>query len=317
MNMSVYKAALFWTLFLLVFLAAAAWNGCTGSAGGEKGPLTVASKIDTEGSLLGQMIILVLNEHNFKTIDKTQFGTTDVIRKAIMSGEIDIYPEYTGNGGFFYPDTDSTIWKNAEQGYLKVKELDKKQHNLIWLKPAAANNTWAIAVRGDLGRESGLSTLEDFAVYINGGGKVKLACSEEFVSRPDSLPAFEKAYGFHLDKAQLVILSGGNTAQTEKAAAEGTDGVNFAMAYGTDGALAVLGLHVLADTLGVQPVYEPAPIVRGEAFDKYPELAALLDPVFTSLNLETLQKLNGEIVAQGRLARDVAGEYLKSKGFIK
>ncbi len=315
--MPVNKVVYFLIVAILIFLAAAAWNGCSGSAGGEKGPITVASKIDTEGSLLGQMIILVLNDHNFKTIDKTQFGTTDVIRKAIISGEIDIYPEYTGNGGFFYPDTDSGIWKNAAQGYLKVKELDKQRHNLVWLKPAVANNTWAIAVRGDLGRERGLNTLEDFAAYVNGGGAVKLACSEEFVGRPDSLPAFEKAYGFHLDKAQLVILSGGNTAQTEKAAADGTDGVNFAMAYGTDGALSVLGLHVLADTLGVQPVYEPAPIVRGEVFDKYPELAALLDPVFTSLNLETLQKLNGEIVAQGRLARDVAADYIKSKGFIK
>ncbi|MEJ2664564.1 MAG: ABC transporter substrate-binding protein [Spirochaetia bacterium] len=315
--MPIIKTHYLWIVFLFAFSAVLPWSGCSGSGGEQKGPIVVASKIDTEGSLLGQMIVLVLKDHNFNTVDKTQFGTTDVIRKAIISGEIDIYPEYTGNGGFFYPDTDSSIWKNAEQGYLKVKELDKKAHDLIWLKPAAANNTWAIAVRNDLMQNKGLATLEDFASYVNKGGKVKLACSEEFVSRPDSLPAFEKAYGFHLKKDQLVILSGGNTAQTEKAAAEGTDGVNFAMAYGTDGALAVLGLHVLKDTLGVQPVYEPAPIVRGAIFKKYPELAQILDPVFSSLTLETLQKLNGEIVAQGKPAKDVAAEYLKSKNFIK
>ena len=74
------------------------------------------------------------------------------------------------------------------------------------------------------------------------------------MTRPDTLPAFETAYGFRLSRDQLVILSGGNTAQTEQAAAAGTDGVNVAMAYGTDGALAALGLWVMKDTKGVQPV---------------------------------------------------------------
>ena len=287
------------------------------TAQSSKGPVVVASKIDTEGALLGQMIVAMLRANNFKVTDKTEFGPTDVIRKAIISGEIDIYPEYTGNGGFFFQGNDPKIWKNAEAGYKKVKKLDMEKNKLVWLKPAHANNTWAIAVRKDLSESEKIKTLEDFASYVNRGGKVKLACSEEFVSRPDSLPAFEKAYGFKLNKKQLVILSGGNTAQTEKAAAERTDGVNFAMAYGTDGALAALGLWVMGDTKGVQPVYEPAPVIRKAVFDKYPEIEKILDPVFVSLNLVTLQSLNSKIAVQGRNAKDVAEEYLKSKGFLK
>ena len=282
-----------------------------------KGPVVVASKIDTEGALLGQMIVAMLKANNFKVTDKTEFGPTDVIRKAIISGEIDIYPEYTGNGGFFFSGNNPEIWKNAEKGYEKVKELDMEKNKLVWLKPAPANNTWAIAVRKDLSKKENIKTLEDFANYVNKGGTVKLACSEEFVSRPDSLPAFEKAYGFKLKKDQLVILSGGNTAQTEKAAAEGTDGVNFAMAYGTDGALAALGLWVMTDTKGVQPVYEPAPIVRKAVLDKYPEIEKILDPVFASLDLVTLQSLNSKIAVEGQNAKDVAEKYLKSKGFLK
>ena len=89
------------------------------------------------------------------------------------------------------------------------------------------------------------------------------------------------------------------------------------MAYGTDGSLAALDLVVLADPRGAQPVYEPAPIVRGEVFEQYPELADILNPVFATLDLVTLQQLNGKIAHEGQNATDVAWEYLKGQGFLK
>jgi osmoprotectant transport system substrate-binding protein len=281
-----------------------------------KGPVVVASKIDTEGALLGQMIIHMLKANGFDAVDKTEFGPTDVMRKAIINGEIDIYPEYTGNGGFFFDNTQPSIWKDAKKGFETVKKLDKENNDIVWLTPAPANNTWAVAIRMDISNSEGVKTLEDFADYVNKGGYVKIAGSEEFVSRPDALPAFEKAYGFKLSKDQLLILSGGNTAQTEKAAAEETDGVNVAMAYGTDGALAALGLWVLEDTKGVQPIYEPAPILRSEVFDKYPEIESILKPVFQSLDLVTLQTLNSRIAIEGQDASTVAKKYLESKNFL-
>jgi osmoprotectant transport system substrate-binding protein len=287
------------------------------AAAAKKGPIVVASKIDTEGALLGNMMVELLRAHDFSVVDKTQFGTTDVIRKAIKSGEIDIYPEYTGNGGFFFPNSPKDVWKNAQAGYEMVKKLDKEQNDLVWLQPAPANNTWAIAARANFAEKNNIATLEDLAKYMSSGGTAKLAASEEFVSRPDALPAFEKAYGFHFTNNELVVLSGGNTATTEKAAAQGTNGVNLAMAYGTDGQLAALGLKVLTDTKGVQPVYNPAPLVRGAIIKKYPEIATILDPVFKTLTLETLQKLNSSIAVDGKNPKDVAAAYLKEKGFIK
>jgi osmoprotectant transport system substrate-binding protein len=280
-------------------------------------PVVVASKIDTEGALLGNMIVQVLENAGIAVENRTEFGTTAVIRKAIMSGEIDIYPEYTGNGAFFYDGSDSTVWKDLEAGYETIKKLDYDAGQVVWLRPAPANNTWAIAVRQDLADMEGMKTLSDLADYVNGGGKVKLAGSEEFVSRPDSLPAFEAAYGFHLEKDQLLILSGGNTATTEKAAGRGTDGVNLAMAYGTDGQLAALGLMVLEDNMMVQPVYAPAPIIRETVLNGIPEIEDLLKPVFESLDGPTLQRLNSSIAVEGREAASVAREYLKTAGFIK
>ncbi|MDZ7762380.1 MAG: ATP-binding cassette domain-containing protein [Desulfovermiculus sp.] len=71
--------------------------------------LTVGSKIDTEGALLGQMILLMLEENGLAVKDKTEFGPTPIVRKAIMAGEIDIYPEYTGNGAFFFEHIDKVF----------------------------------------------------------------------------------------------------------------------------------------------------------------------------------------------------------------
>ena len=303
-------------LSFLVLLAVAA-SGCSRQDEVGKGPIVVGSKIDTEGALLSQMVILMLRGKGFEVVDKSQFGPTSVVRKAIISGEIDMYPEYTGNGAFFFDEADSPVWKSAKQGYERVKELDKAQNNIVWLTPAPANNTWAIAVPKTLADKENLASLDDFAAYVKRGGYVKLIGSEEFVTSPAALPAFQHDYGFTLKKSQLLVVSSGDTAQTEKAAAQGTDSVNAAMAYGTDGSLSAFNLVVLSDPRGVQPVYQPAPIIRGKVYDKYPEIGTILGPVFESLGLVTLQTLNGKIAVEGQNAADVAREYLVKKGFLK
>ena len=132
-----------------------------------------------------------------------------------------------------------------------------------------------------------------------------------------ALPAFESAYGFKLSSKQVIILSGGDTAATIKAAAERTSGANAAMVYTSDGAIEASGLVVLADDKKVQPVYAPAPIIREAALKANPEIAGLLAPVFASLDLGALQSLNAQVQVEGLSARAVAAAYLKSKGFLK
>lgn len=295
-------------LFILIFsVSAVSWAG----------PVRVGSKIDTEGALLGNMIFLVLKDAGIPVENKTELGPTNIVRQAITKGQIDIYPEYTGNGAYLFKDADKTAYKNAEKGYENVKKLDYEHNRIVWLAPAPANNTWAIAVTQKFADKQGVKTLDDMAAYVNSGKRVKMAVSEEFATRPDTLPAFQKAYGFDLDDSQLIILSGGNTAQTEQALAQGTSGVNFAMAYGTDGAIAALGLRILTDTKEVQPVYAPAPIVREAVLKKYPQMKKLLNRVFKGLTMETLQSLNAQIAVNGVPASKEARMYLKSKGYIK
>jgi osmoprotectant transport system substrate-binding protein len=279
-------------------------------------PIVVASKIDTEGALLGSMILSVLAARDIPVRNRLQLGPTNIVRAAILAGQIDIYPEYTGNGALFFHMENDPVWKNRERGYAEVAKLDRERNHLVWLAPAPANNTWVIAIRKDLAQREHLATMSDFARYVNRGGDIKLAASAEFVESPSALPAFEASYGFRLTDRQLLTLSGGNTSATLRAAAEGMSGVNAAMAYGTDGAIAALGLVALDDDKRAQIVYAPAPVIRQAVLGQFPQIAGLLDPVFASLTLATLQRLNAEIAIDGEDAGAVAVSYLKSKHFL-
>ncbi|HEX9462228.1 MAG TPA: ABC transporter substrate-binding protein [Alphaproteobacteria bacterium] len=292
----------------LAGLTLAAW--ILASAPGLAQPVVVASKIDTEGALLGNLIAVALTQSGIPVTRRIQLGPTEIVRKAIMAGQIDVYPEYTGNGRTFFRRETDPVWRDAERGYETVRALDLQQNRLVWLAPAPADNTWAIAVRGDLASAEKLSTLGDFAHYVLAGGAVKLAGSAEFVSSPGALPAFQAAYGFKLRRSQLLVLAAGDTAATIRAAAEGTSGVNSAMAYGTDGALAVLGLVALADDKKVQVVYRPAPVIRALVLERYPDIRRLLELVFARLSLETLRKLNARIAVEGFDAKSVAADFL-------
>lgn len=297
---SVMKPALAVCLSALVFSAANANN-----------PVVVSSKIDTEGAVLGELIIQTLERNNIDTQDRLQLGGTSVVRSALQAGEVDLYPEYTGNGAFFFDMTDSSVWNDAADAYQTVKERDAEQ-GLVWLQPASANNTWAMSIRQDVAEANRLVTLDDLAAYLAEGGEFKFAASAEFVESPQALPAFQEAYGFELSGDQLLVLSGGNTAATMRAAAQQTSGVNGAMTYGTDGGLSALGLVVLEDAKGVQPVYQPAPVVREEVLEAYPQMEALLNDIFATLDLVTLQKLNADVAVNGLSPDKVASDYLDS-----
>lgn len=279
--------------------------------------VVVGSKIDTEGGVLGNIISQVLKANNIPVVDKIQLGATPIVREAITQGQIDIYPEYTGNAAFFFNKGDLPVWNKAAAGYEEAKKLDYDANKIVWLTPANANNTWAIAVRRDVAEKNNLKSLTDFGKYVSDGGEVKLAASSEFVSSATALPAFQTAYSFTLKPDQLITLSGGDTAATIAAAAQQTSGANAAMVYGTDGGIGPANLVVLEDDKGVQPVYLPTPIIREAVLKQNPQIAELLKPVFESFTLESLQELNGRVQVGGEPAADVAREYLTSKGFIK
>ena len=304
-----------WTTLLVL---AALFLGAPGLA--QSDPIQVGSKPNTENLVLGQLILLTLENAGLPVEDRTNLGSSQVTRAALESGEIDTYAEYTGTAISNYfrgVDIPAGVTQDAGALYELVSELDLERNNLVWLEPSPANNTFSLAVTRAFAEENGLATAADLAEYINAGNEVVLATNDEFAGRPDGLAAYEGTYGFELSDDQLVVIAGASSAQTEQALAEGVNDVNVAMAYSTDGALVAYDFVVLSDPQGAQPVFEPAPVFRQEVVEANPQIPDLLNPVFSSLTNEVLQELNARVDVDGESPADVAQDYLQASGFTE
>ncbi len=308
---------------LILGLAACGGSATTTAGNGapapQEGPVVrVGSLLDSEGTLLGSMVIQMLDANGIKTEDKTKLGTPEIVRAALLAGEIDATIDYTGSGQYYHQGEEGDPkWKNASQAYEAIKKLDKDKNGIDWLTPAPANNSEYIATTKALSEKEGVETMEDLAAYVKRGGAVKLIAAQSWIDNPLGLKGFEEAYDFTLSDSQLIALSTGNTAEMLSALAKGTDGINFSLAYGTDGQLQDLDLVILVDTKDVPPVYEPTPVFRDAIIAAYPGIPGILEPVFKSLNQVKLQTLNARIAFGGEDPKAVATSYLKENGFLK
>ena len=278
--------------------------------------VVVSSKLSSESAMLGQMIRLLLNANGVPTIDRTRIGATPVVRKALLTGEIDLYVEYTGNAGVFFNDAANPAWKDLQQGYELGARLDYEANHIVWLTPAQVSNSWALAIRRDLAEREHLRTMSDFGRWVAGGGKVVLACSAEFANA-GTLRALERTYGFTLRSDELIVLAGGETSATIGAAAARTNGTNTAMVYSTDGGIVAANLVVLGDDRHEQPIYAPVPLVRESVLKAYPQIAQIVKPLMQSFTQDSLQRLNARVQIDGEADEEVAADYLKAQGFLR
>ncbi len=285
-------------------------------------PIVVGSKEFTENVVLGQLIILALEDAGYAVEDRTALGGTVDNRLALESGDIDVYPEYTATGitnhlqSLDWATVPPGIAQEAYPAYAVVHSLDAAANDLIWLRPAPANNTYALAVSRTFADETGVNTMVEFADYVNDDNLVMLATNDEFAQRPDGLATFQNTYDFTLANNQMIILPTSSTTETSEALYRGINEVNVALVYGTDGLLSAYDFVVLRDDLGAQPIYQPAPVFRGEVLRANPDIATILNPIFASLDNETLQTLNARVLVDERSPSEVARAYLQDNGFI-
>jgi len=289
---------------------------CTPALAAAAAPVVISSKLSSESAMIGEMIRLILSAAAIATVDRLKLGATPVVRRALLDGEIDLYVEYTGNGGIFFNMPANPAWKDFRQGYELGARLDYAKNRIVWLTPAPASNAWALAVRRDVADAYHLRTMSDFARWVSSGGHVVLACSAEFANA-GTLRSLEDTYGFKLTSDQLIVLAGGETTAMITAAAARTDGTNTAMVYATDGGIAAANLVVLEDDKHDQPIYAPVPLIREAVLREYPQIAALVKPVMESLDRQTLQHLNERVQVDGESIESVAKTYLEHKGLLK
>ncbi len=294
--------------------------GCGGGGGGNvagKADLsgaefTVGSKEFTEQLILGQITLQVLEAAGATVNDQTGLAGSDAVRKALESGEIDMYWEYTGTAWISYLQHTDPI-PNRQEQYEAVAEEDLNNNDIKWLSPSPANNTYAIAVRSEAYDELGVKKLSDFEQLISENPEEASLCvGTEFANRDDGLPGLEKAYGYTFPRDNLVKIDEG---LIYKATDQG-DRCNFGEVFATDGRIEALDLKVIEDDKSFFPIYNPALNVRKEVYDENPKVAKLFAPISTKLTTETLQKLNAQVDVEGQLPEEVAEQWLSDNGFI-
>ena len=308
--------ALFATLsaaILMVALASCGGSGSGGSSGGSqgsKGTITVGSKNFTEQYILGELYAQTLEANGYKVNKKLDLGSVQIADQALQSGEIDMYPEYTGTSLETVLDyKQAGQLKTPEATYKKAKELYSQRNPAdTMLQPAPFNNTYGIAVRKEAADKYGIKTLEDVA---KASPNLVFASFSEFQQRKDGFPNIKKNYDVNFKDIKIVNSLGNRY----KALAQGD--ADVAVGFTTDGQLASDKLVVAEDKKKIWPFYYPAPVVRSEVLDKMPEAKKVMNSVSESLSLETMRKLNSQVDIENRDPKDVAGDYLKQQGLVK
>jgi osmoprotectant transport system substrate-binding protein len=291
-------------LSLLAVVTAFTIVACTGS-GGSSGPIKVGSKDFTEQFIIGEMYALVLEKGGFEVERKLNLGGTPVAQAGLVSGEIDLYPEYTGTG--LLTVLKENVLSDRQAVFDKVSEEYKKQFDLVWLDPSPMNNTQALAMTQEGSSKFGVKTISEMAAKAS---ELTLIGPPEFESREDGLPGIKAKYGDFQLKAYKAVDSG----LRYKGLVDGE--ADVAVAFGTDGEISAFDLVVLQDDKNLFPPYQVAPVVRQETLDTHAGVADALNALAPKLTDEVMQRLNYEVSGKQREPAEVAKEFLTQEGLI-
>jgi osmoprotectant transport system substrate-binding protein len=295
--------------------------GCGGAGGGGSSgdvdlsgaEFTVGSKEFTEQLILGQITLQVLENAGATVNDQIGLAGTVAARKALESGEIDMYWEYTGTGWITHLGHTKPIPDSQKQFEAVAKE-DLKENDIKWLSPPSpANNTYTMAVRSEAYDKLGVKKLSDFKQLVEENPEEATVCvGTEFSTRDDGLPGMEEAYDFEFPKENIVKIDEGLIYQQ----VDKGEQCNFGEVFQTDGRIAGLDLELVQDDKSFFPIYNPALTVSKEVIEKNPQIAKLFAPISEKLTTDELQKLNAKVDVEGQLEDQVAEEWLSENGFI-
>ena len=279
-----------------------------------KTPVKVASKAFTEQVILGKIMVSLLKDRGVSVEDRTSLGGTNVNREALEQGQIDVYMEYTGTAWLsLFKKTQ--IIRDAAELYAKVKAEDEKK-GLVWLAPAKFNNTYAIIMKAATADELGISSLSEWAEWTKKNpGKMSVSTNAEFYSRADGFKGMMGHYGleFGQDIPDSNVLKM-KTPLAKKAVRDGQ--ALCGMAFATDGEIQDYNLTVLVDDKNYFPIYNPAPVIRAEVLEQYPEVKFILNEIGASLDTATMTRLNYRVNVKGEKPAAVAKSWLTGVGLI-
>jgi len=268
--------------------------------------IVVGSKNFTESFILGELIAQQIERNsNLKVERRFYLAGTYICQQAILSGRIDIYPEYTGTAL-------TAVLKEKATGdrsdvFQRVKSEYERRFGLTLGPAFGFNDTFAMEIRGEDARRLNLQTLSQAASYTP---HWHAGFGYEFMERPDGFRGLAEAYGLHFAE-QPRIMDLGLLARALKGRQ-----IDFAGGNATDGLIPALDLFVLADDRHYFPPYEAVPIIRQQVFQQHPEIAGILSALANKISDAEMQQMNYAVDGQHRDPQEVVREFLKRKNLL-
>lgn len=277
--------------------------------------IKVGSKRFTEQEILGYLAYEALSANTDLNIgDQVGLGGTTTNFRAVDSGEIQLYWEYTGTAWQTLPPKHDSVITEPEKLYQKVKQEFETEHNLTFLQRAPLNNTYVIMANPSWAKKTGVKTLSDLVSYLKKSSEnITAALNAEFQSRSDGWPGLLEHYGFGETKQQMQVKNIGSGLLYQVV---GEGNADIGVGFNTDPRILQFDLRVLKDDKKFFPVYNAAPLVRMPTLEANPAIRAPLNKASNGLTTDQMRKLNKRVALDKINPQTVAKEYLQETGVL-
>ncbi len=257
--------------------------------------VVVGSKNFTEQIIIGELLAQQIEAHTGLRVERRlNLGGTFLCHQAMLAGQLDVYPEYTGTALTAILGQQPS--GDAAAVYQTVRDNYRRRFDLEVGPALGFNNTFAIVVRGDDAARLHLRTISDLVAHAR---DLRAGFGYEFMERPDGYSGLARVYGLAFaSEPRIMDLGLLYRALEEKQ-------VDVVAGNSTDGLIATLGMVVLEDDRGYFPPYQAVVIVRGAALRQYPELRSVLDALGGKIAEDEMRRMNYEVDSQRRDASDV------------
>jgi osmoprotectant transport system substrate-binding protein len=268
--------------------------------------IVIGSKNFTESLILGELLAQQIETHTHLRVERRFYlAGTYICQQAVLAGRIDIYPEYTGTA--LTAILKQKVGGDKTEVYQRVKRQYEAHLGLTLGPPFGFNDTFAMEIRGDDARRLNLKTLSQAAAYAP---RWHAGFGYEFMERPDGYSGLAAAYGLHF-AAPPRIMDLGLLAPALK-----DRQIDIAAGNATDGLIPALDLFVLEDDRHYFPPYEAVAVIREHTLQQHPEVGEAVAELGGKIDDHEMQQLNYALDGQHRDVKDVAHEFLRSKGLI-
>jgi osmoprotectant transport system permease protein len=301
---SMLRRAVWVALVLLVVLTGvyAAKRGLASWRGG-RADVVVGSKDFTEQVILGELLAQMLEARGLRVERRFELGG-NLCHDALLAGEIDAYPEYSGTS--FMAILKHKPISDAHAVYEQVKREYDERFDVDVSPPLGFEDTFAILVRGDDARTLNLHTISDAVPHAP---QWRAGFGQDFMSRPDGYEGFARAYNLQFAARPREM----DLSLTYRALASRE--VDIIAGNSTDGLISALDLKQLDDDRHYFPPYEAVMLFRHDSLTRLPQARDVLAQLGGAINTEEMRRLNFEVDGNKRVASEVVREWRQRKGF--